>query len=178
MNCEQMKQLGINEVFLPIDGFQNYEVSNYGNVRNRINNRILKPIVNKKNGYCVVNLYGNDHNMKIKRLHILVLNAFENNKQQKEYVDHIDNIRTNNCLFNLRFATKSENQYNQKLSSKYTCGYKGVTYNTMREQWCAYIYLNDKRNHIGYFDNIEDAKQARQIKAKELFGEYINKCEL
>ena len=29
-----MKQLGINEVFLPIDGFHNYEVSNYGNFRN------------------------------------------------------------------------------------------------------------------------------------------------
>jgi hypothetical protein len=79
-------------------------------------------------------IYGNDHNMKIKRIHILVLNAFENNKQQKEHVDHIDNIRTNNCLFNLRFATKSENQYNQKLSSKNTCGYKGVTYNKLREQ--------------------------------------------
>ena len=118
--------------------------------------------------------------MKIKRLHILVLNAFENNNQQKECVDHIDNIRTNNCLFNLRFATKSENQcwYNQTLSSKNTCGYKGVTYNKMREQWCAYIYLNNKRYHIGYFDNIEDAKKARQTKAKQVFGEYINKCEL
>lgn len=29
-----MKQLGINEVYIPIDGFNNYEVSNYGNVRN------------------------------------------------------------------------------------------------------------------------------------------------
>ena len=37
------------------------------------------------------------------------------------------------------------------------------------------MYLNDKRYHIGYFDNIEDAKQARQIKAKEFFGEYIYK---
>ena len=32
-------------------------------------------------------------------------------------------------------------------------------------------------NHLGYFDNIEDAINARVKKAKELFGEYINKCE-
>lgn len=36
MNSKQMKQLGINEIYLPIDGFYNYEVSNYGNVRNRL----------------------------------------------------------------------------------------------------------------------------------------------
>ncbi len=71
MNSEQMKNLGIIEVFLPIDDFPNYEVSNYGNVRNSINNRILKPIVNKKNGYCVVNLYGNDHNIVVYSIIIL-----------------------------------------------------------------------------------------------------------
>ncbi len=34
MNSKQMKALGINEVFLTIDGFESNEVSNYGNVRN------------------------------------------------------------------------------------------------------------------------------------------------
>jgi hypothetical protein len=43
----------------------------------------------------------------------------------------------------------------------------------------ACIYkINRKEYHLGYFDNIEDAKKARQEKAKELFGEFINKCEL
>ncbi len=34
MNFEKRK-VGINEVLLPIDGFPNYEVSNYGNVNIR-----------------------------------------------------------------------------------------------------------------------------------------------
>lgn len=57
------------------------------NCKFKLQIQILKSIVNKKHGYCLVNLY------KIKRRHILVLNAFENNKQQqKEHLDHIDNI--------------------------------------------------------------------------------------
>ncbi len=41
MNCEQMKQLGIKEAFLPIVDFPNYAISNYGTVRNIKKNIIL-----------------------------------------------------------------------------------------------------------------------------------------
>jgi hypothetical protein len=30
---------------------------------------------------------------------------------------------------------------------------------------------------LGYYDNLEDAELARQIKAAELFGEFLNECE-
>jgi hypothetical protein len=39
------------------------------------------------------------------------------------------------------------------------------------------ITLDYKKIHLGYFDNIIDAKKARQDKSKELFGEFLNKCE-
>ena len=32
--------------------------------------------------------------------------------------------------------------------------------------------------YLGCYDNLEDAKIARQLKAKELFGDFINSCEL
>ena len=32
--------------------------------------------------------------------------------------------------------------------------------------------------HLGYFDNLEDAKQARMIKANEAFGVFTHKIEL
>ena len=41
----------------------------------------------------------------------------------------------------------------------------------------AYIDINGKKQHLGYFDKIEDAVHARVKKAKELFGEYMNSCE-
>lgn len=52
MNSEQMKKLGIVEVFLPIDHFPNGEISNYGNVENSKTGRILRAGKNKF-GYLV-----------------------------------------------------------------------------------------------------------------------------
>jgi hypothetical protein len=59
-----------------------------------------------------------------------------------------------------------------------TSGIKGVTWFRKENKWRAQITCRGKDIHIGDFDNIEDAQNARQQKAKELFGEYINKCEL
>ncbi len=50
MNFEKRK-VGINEVLLPIDGFPNYEVSNYGNVN--IRRQTNKHFLDTK-GYCSI----------------------------------------------------------------------------------------------------------------------------
>lgn len=178
MNSEQMKKLGINEVFLPIDGFHNYEVSNYGNIRNSKTGRILKPGTNKL-GYLRVDLCHNGEK-STQRLHRFVMKAFENNNENKSFVDHIDNNKLNNCLFNLRYATTSENQQNRSLNTNNTSGVKGVSWRKDANKWQVIIRspITNKQTHLGYFNNIEDAKRTRQAKAKELFGEYINKCEL
>ena len=177
MNSEQMKTLGIKEVFLSIDDFPNYEVSNYGNVRNRQTCKILKTILDGGKYFHVQLCDGINKPMK-KKVHKLVLNAFENNYEHKRLVDHIDNDRQNNCLFNLRYVTDQENCFNSSLRSDNTSGCKGVSWHKKLNKWRSVIYFDGKCNHIGVFDNIEDAKKARQQKAKELFGEFINKCEL
>ena len=181
MNSEQMKQLGIKEVFLPIDGFHNYEVSNYGNIRNVKSGKILK-LRKDSHGYHYITLYyiddNNEHKSANKQLHRIVLNAFEDNAENKSCVDHIDNNPLNNCLVNLRFATRQENQFNMKLSKANKSGIKGVYWRKDRNKWCAETTINGKFHKLGHFDNIEDAKQARQNKAHELFGEYVNKCEV
>ena len=46
-----------------------------------------------------------------------------------------------------------------------------------KDKWEAYIMINYKKIHLGSFENIEDAKKARQEKSKELFGDYLNSCE-
>jgi hypothetical protein len=181
MNSKQIKQLGIKEIYLPIDGFHNYEVSNYGNVRNSKTGRKFIPCIDRS-GYYFVGLYHNNQNNDKKRVYInihrLVLTTFESNYSDKNCVDHIDNNRLNNCLFNLRFATRQENQCNRIIPSNNISGVKGVHWKPERKKWCSQIMTKGKSIHIGYFDNLEDAKQARQNKARELFGEYLNKCEV
>lgn len=110
-------------------------------------------------------------------IHRLVLTAFEHNYGYKKCIDHIDNSRLNNCLFNLRFATRQENQFNRSMNSRNTSGVKGVYWKPERNKWCSRIMVKGRTIHIGYFDDIEDAKQARRIKAIELFCEFINQCE-
>jgi hypothetical protein len=176
MNCEKMKQLGIDEVFLPIDGFPNYEVSNYGNVRNIKKNIILKPYL--REGYGVVDLFFHGKNRSPTLVHRLVITTFENNNDHKPFVDHIDNNKSNNCLFNLRFVTYRENNFNKSMRSDNSSGIKGISWRKDLNKWRAYININNKRIYLGSFDDINDAKKARQKKARELFGEYINKCEL
>jgi hypothetical protein len=177
MNSEQMKKIGIIEVYMPIDEFPNYEVSNYGNVRNKKTGKMFKPSIDR-GGYYFVGLYNNDKKRVHVNIHRLVLTTFESNYNNKQCIDHMDNNRLNNCLFNLRFVTRQENQFNMSMASNNTSGVKGVYWKAERNKWCSRITLNGKTIHLGHFDNIDDAKQARQNKAKKLFGEYINKCEL
>ena len=67
--------------------------------------------------------------------------------------------------------------YEQKKSSLNSSNHKGVNFQKKNNKWCARITKNGIRLHLGYFDNIEDAVNARVKKAKELYGDYINSCE-
>ena len=169
------KRLNVIEAFVPLIEYPNYAVSNYGNVKILKTDRILKPGIDT-NGYYIV-ILTKDKIRYTKTIHKLVLTTFENNPENKKCIDHIDNNRLNNELFNLRFATYSENSYNSKLNNKNTSGTKGISFNKKYNKWEAYIMINYKKNHLGSFENIEDAKKARQEKSKELFGEYLNSCE-
>ncbi len=113
-----------------------------------------------------------------KRVHKLVATAFLLNPEKKQFVDHIDNNRKHNNLINLRFATHSQNQQNASISSKNTSGTKGVFWNNKNKRWMAQININGKRINLGSFINKDDAINIRVQRAKDAFGEYINKCEL
>ncbi len=113
-----------------------------------------------------------------KYIHKLTAEAFLLNPENKKCVDHIDNDSQNNKLINLRFATLQENSRNAKLSSKNTSGTKGVSRHKGKNRWTAHITINGKRITLGSFINKDDAINIRIQKAKDEFGEYINKCEL
>ncbi len=92
-------------------------------------------------------------------------------------MDHIESNKLNNTISNLRWCSNQENQYNRQLNENNTSGIKGVWFNKIRNKWHSQIQINNKQIHIGYYDNIEDAKIARQKRSAELYGEFQNSCE-
>ena len=80
-------------------------------------------------------------------------------------------------MSNLRWATKKENGQNKTMHKNSTSGVKGVSFHTGNNKWCAYIRIDGILIHLGSYDNLEDAKQARIKRANESFGVFTNKCE-
>ena len=103
--------LDTDEIFRIVVGYENYKVSNFGNVMNIKNGRIMKQYT-RKDEYLQVSIC---HNKKFSLflVHRLVAIAFLENIDEKPCVDHIDGNKTNNNITNLRFATHTENNMNR-----------------------------------------------------------------
>jgi hypothetical protein len=159
-----------------IEGYDNYVISNYGEVFNIKSGKTKKPSIINRGGYYYVSVYKNSKDKKF-LIHRLVAIHFIDNPEGKECVDHIDGNVLNNHQSNLRWATHKQNMYNRKLPTTNTSGHKGVYWKKDKNKWRASIEYDKKKIHIGYYTNIEDAITARREKARELFGEYLNDCE-
>ena len=163
------------ETYKIIEGFENYSVSDFGNVRNNETVRILKKTITS-DGYIRISLKLNKVEYK-KRVHILVANAFIANPDGKACVDHIDNIKSNNHINNLRWATSAENQHNRSVNINNKSGCKGVSWHKGNKKWQSQIMIDGINVHLGYFPSLEDAKQARITRANHAFGVCTNACE-
>ena len=144
-------------------------------MKNLKTGRIKKPdLINT--GYLNVDLYFNNKRYH-KLIHRLVAEAFLCNREGKRYVDHINGITTDNSLFNLRWCTPKENSQNAKISIKNTSGVRGICFDIRKNKWRARITIDYKSFHLGFFDDLEEAKIVRQAKAKEVHGVFLNACE-
>jgi len=87
-------------------------------------------------------------------------------------IDHINRKPLDNRIENMRLATKSDNQCNQKVRSDNTTGAKGVCYFKRVGKWVAYINRHNKRTNLGYFGSIAEAKIAVENAREQLHGSF------
>ena len=83
------------------------------------------------------------------------------NNEVVDYIDHINGIRNDNRIENLRVVTKKQNSYNMTKS-------KGCYWREDRKKWRATICIDRKYIHLGYFDKEEEARQA-YLDAKKIY---------
>lgn len=91
-------------------------------------------------------------------------------------IDHIDGNGLNNTRENLRIVTPRENCANNKTKINKTSKYIGVYWYRKFKKWSADIWVNHKKEFLGYYDNEIDAHLAYQEYVKKLREKVNKKC--
>lgn len=86
-----------------------------------------------------------------------------------DQIDHINGVRDDNRITNLRAATGLENQQNRKLSANNATGFMGVSAD--KDKFRAMIYRKSKCYRLGYFDTPRQAANA-YLFAKPVFHRF------
>lgn len=99
-------------------------------------------------------------------------------------IDHINGIKTDNRIANLRETDDAHNCRNKKHITNHTLSaFRGVTYHKTersKPKWRVRITDNEgKRISIGLFDSLDEAIAARILAENFFYGEYApsNGCE-
>lgn len=87
-------------------------------------------------------------------------------------IDHINRVRSDNRICNLRSATVAQNIANSRVRSDNALGIKGVYYYKNKKLWNAQICVNQKHISLGYFKTLEEAVKVREEAALKYFGEF------
>ncbi|MBW8464853.1 HNH endonuclease [Acidovorax sp.] len=72
-------------------------------------------------------------------------------------LDHVNQIKTDNRIANLRVATRSQNEQNKSQRADNSSGYRGVCWSKKECRWKARIQLDGKCHSLGLFDTPEAA---------------------
>lgn len=88
-------------------------------------------------------------------------------------VDHINHIRNDNRIENLRLATEAQNRRNSKLYCTNSTGFKGVYYDARCNKWQARMCMEYLTFSLGYYSTKEEAAAAYAEAVNRLYGEFV-----
>ena len=156
-----------------IIGYTNYTINEKGEVYNKKKKIIMKQWLNR--GYLRICLVGDDGIQKNLRVHRLIYQAFKlkTGENMPEQIDHINNIKNDNSLENLRCCTNQENQRNRKISKNN----KSTRCKNICKHGSSFRVKISVGKGIKYskcFKTLEEAIEHRDIKLKEFHGKFAN----
>ena len=157
-------KMNIQDDVKVIKGFDNYCITDKGEIYNMDTGKIRKLVIDGK--YKRIGLCKNGIETNI-RIHRLLAIHFIPNPFNLKCVDHIDHNKLNNDLSNIRWVTSSENNRNRTKKQNTSSIYNGVCFNKKANKWQTNIRINYKKKHLGYFNNEIDAAKAYDKYARE-----------
>ena len=119
-------------------------------------NYVAGSIKGNNNGYRRVRIKGQNY----QEHRVIMMLCFGHIPENAE-IDHINHVRNDNRLCNLRFVTGSENSRNKSVSSRNTTGVTGVYFYKRLQKYIARIRVNREVIHLGTFETLEEAAAAR-----------------
>jgi hypothetical protein len=127
--------------------------------------------MDKPVGYMNGNGYlGFKFKSKLYYLHVIIWEMHYGPVTPGMQVDHKNNVRKDNKIENLQELTNGDNAKKQLISKNNKTGYKGVSFNKKNNNFKAYINLNYKQIHLGYFDTAEEANEVRRAAELHYYG--------
>jgi len=85
-------------------------------------------------------------------------------------IDHINGVRDDNRIANLRLATRAQQMQNKAVYSNSTTKLPGITFHKASGKYAARLNVNGKQIWLGLFDTVEAAWEARQKAKAEHHG--------
>lgn len=117
--------------------------------------------------YASRNVHNNGKQTSI-RMHRQILGLIPGDGKE---CDHINRDGLDNRRANLRIAGRTINVRNHRRLINNSSGFNGVHWYARHNKWEAYIDVDGKRVHLGNYDEIEDAVEARQQGEIKYWGE-------
>jgi hypothetical protein len=110
----------------------------------------------RKDGYIVTNVKGKQY-----RAHRLIYTWYHGFIDKNLQIDHINGIRDDNRIVNLRLVTNQENSFNQIEA-------KGYYFHKYARKFHAQIMIDRKYKYLGLYTTECEARQA-YLKAKDKY---------
>lgn len=107
-------------------------------------------------------------NGKIVSIHRFIWSFVHGSIPKGMQIDHINQIKSDNRISNLRLVTAKDNHRNMPLLKNNKTGVNGVYKNKKTGKYVAQCISNKTKIHIGTFDTLEEARVARKKVEEEL----------
>ena len=98
---------------------------------------------------------------KDRLVHRLIARAFLDDWDEGLEVDHINGDKLDNRVENLRMVSKSGQARGYQALRGGSSAYRGVSFNSEKKKWEAYVTAKGKRIKCGYFKDEINAAKAR-----------------